>query len=135
MATNQFRNLLQTRGLKEIDVATQIGVHKNTVSNWATGRTRVVPQRIQDLAVLLDTSIDELAGPPRAAQTTRDGGLTDREEAALQAVDVLRRLLESASALRSLNQAAPALMDVLRDAEAAVELHGSTPPPRGPDPS
>lgn len=133
---NHFRSLLAARGLKEIEVASEIGVHKNTVSNWATGRTRVVPQRVQDLAVLLQTSIDDLAGTP-ATKSDRDREEAERisrdtEEAGQLAVEVLRRLLESAGALRSLSQAAPALMDILRDAEDAVERYGGTAPPTGP---
>jgi transcriptional regulator with XRE-family HTH domain len=117
-AGEHFRELLRARGLRELDVAEGIGVHKNTVSNWATGRTPVVSPRVRDLAALLGTSIDELASDAGARVST-----AAQPDDLLEAVEVLQRLLDSAGALRSMSNAAPRLMDVLRDAELAVERH------------
>jgi transcriptional regulator with XRE-family HTH domain len=133
MSLNQLRTLLEARGLTEVEVAAAIGVHKNTVSNWATGRTPVVPARVQALATLLGTTIDEVAGhQPRtvsAAGDDRAVGATDASERL--ALDVLARLLDSAGALRALHQSSPNLMGVLRDAQDLVERFGDGPQPLG----
>jgi transcriptional regulator with XRE-family HTH domain len=129
MSSGEFRELLQRRGLKAGDVARQLGVHKNTVSNWATGKTPVVPPHLGDLARLLDTSIDELAGiTPRSTPLARPS----EQPGEPGALDVLGRLLESAGAVRSMYHAAPNLMDVLRDAEELVRRHGYDPAPQRP---
>jgi DNA-binding transcriptional regulator YiaG len=38
MSAQSFRKLLTDRGIKFIDAAAILGVHKNTVSNWTTGK-------------------------------------------------------------------------------------------------
>jgi transcriptional regulator with XRE-family HTH domain len=109
----QLRDLIRSRGLTAAGVATRIGVTKNTVTNWSVGNTRLVPKHLPALADLLGVTIDELAG--RAPKHSGD------EERALL---VLGRLLESAGAVRAISQAAPNLLDVLREAEETVKRHG-----------
>ena len=124
MSDGEFRQLLQSRGLKAGDVARRLGVHKNTVSNWATGKTPVVPAHLRDLAQLLGTSIDQLAGIAIEQRSEQAD-----EQSALQ---LLGKLLESAGAVRTIYHAAPNLMDVLRDAEELLRREGHDPSPQRP---
>jgi transcriptional regulator with XRE-family HTH domain len=109
---------MRARGVTALEVAGRIGVSKNTISNWTTGRTPVVSPRALALADLLGVSVDELVGRRNA-----DGAATESE-----AVGVLRDLLGNAGALRAISQAAPSLLDVLSDAEEAVRRAGGDPP-------
>jgi transcriptional regulator with XRE-family HTH domain len=109
---------MRTRGVTAIEIAERIGVSKNTVSNWTMGHTPLVPSHLLALAEELAISIDELAG--RHAAEVRP--------AEQDALSVLQRLLENAGALRAVCQAAPNLLDVLRDAEETVRRQrGATP--------
>lgn len=118
MSDRPLRELFQSRGLRAGDVAREVGVHKNTVSNWTTGKTPVVPPHLRQLARLLDTSIDELAGVGAAESEMQDDAATESLES--DALELLGRLLESAGAVHAIYHAAPSLMDVLRDAEQLV---------------
>lgn len=116
MSAERFRQILDRRGLRGVDVANAVGVHKNTVTNWANGHTPVIPETLQRLARVLDTSLDDLAGgrgptgaTPLTEAETEDG-----------AVEVLRRLLERAPALQAIAEATPDLLEVLGDAEEVV---------------
>lgn len=120
MSGEYFRQLLRDRDLTGVEVASRIGVHKNTVSNWTTGRTPVVPPHLNALAALLDVTVDELAEPPAPGTTPEPSA----HELLHRALDVLLRLLDSAGAADPIDEAAPNLMDVLRDAERFVEKHG-----------
>jgi transcriptional regulator with XRE-family HTH domain len=109
----QLRNLIRSSGMTANGVAAQIGVNKNTLSNWSQGHTPIVPEHLTALADALGVSIDELAG--------RKPGRSAAEE---QAITVLSRLVDNAGALRAISQAAPSLLDVLRDAEEALGQRG-----------
>jgi transcriptional regulator with XRE-family HTH domain len=122
MAGEQLRELMRARGVTAVDIADRIGVSKNTVTNWTKGHTPLIPSHVLALAEELAISIDELAGRQAVEVATGE------QEALL----VLQRLLESAGALRAVSQAAPNLLDVLRDAEETVRRQGGQPPPRPP---
>lgn len=127
-----LRQLFDDRGLSEAEIARRLGVHKNTVSNWVTGRTELVPKRVLELAAILGVGIDELVHPEHPPGEVAKDDARSASTAESDAIDVLRRLLDSAGAVRSMHQAAPKLMDVLSDAEALVKAFGGRQPPRGP---
>jgi transcriptional regulator with XRE-family HTH domain len=107
----KLRDLIRLKGTTAGAVAKEIRVSRNTLSNWSRGHTPIVPPHITALANALGVTIDELAGRKPT-------------EAEAEAQAVLRRLVDNAGALRAISQAAPDLLAVLKDAEAAVGQYG-----------
>lgn len=47
-------------------IAAKLGVTERTVKDWEKGRKRPTPQRVEQLAVLLKTTVIALTGPVSA---------------------------------------------------------------------
>jgi transcriptional regulator with XRE-family HTH domain len=58
----------QRLGLRQIDVAQALGVDRSTVAGWETGKAYPDPRLILPLAVLLETTADELLKEPTPAK-------------------------------------------------------------------
>lgn len=56
---NSIARLIREKGLTQDDVAKQIGVTRQAVQQWASGKT-LRQENLSKLAEILDTSIDQL---------------------------------------------------------------------------
>lgn len=54
--------LIEERGLRAIDVAKEIGLHKNNFTEWKKGRSKPSAEALAKLADYFDVSVDYLLG-------------------------------------------------------------------------
>ena len=59
---DRLKSLMDEKGIKQQFVADALGVARNTVSNWVTGRSRVTIDEASRLADVLGVDLDHLAG-------------------------------------------------------------------------
>ncbi len=65
---NRIRQLRNAKGMKQSDLANQLNVRANTISNWENEKSYPDPASLQKLSEILGTSIDYLLGgklPPK----------------------------------------------------------------------
>jgi len=65
---NRIRQLRNAKGMKQSDLANQLNVRANTISNWENEKSYPDPTSLQKLSEILGTSIDYLLGgklPPK----------------------------------------------------------------------
>ena len=61
---NHLKELRKKRGLKQKEVAEKLGVDWRTYGSWERGERMINLEQAYNCAVLLDCSIDEIAGRP-----------------------------------------------------------------------
>lgn len=59
---NRIRQLRTAKGMKQSDLATQLNVRANTISNWENEKSYPDPTSLQKLSEILGTTIDYLLG-------------------------------------------------------------------------
>lgn len=67
---NRIKQLRTSLEMKQIDLAKQLKVGQNTISNWETGRTEPDSESLQAMAKIFDTSIDYILGHSNFRQNT-----------------------------------------------------------------
>ena len=67
---NRIKQLRTSLEMKQIDLAKQLKVGQNTISNWETGRTEPDSESLQAMAKIFDTSIDFILGHSNFRQNT-----------------------------------------------------------------
>ena len=59
---NRIRDLRESKGLRQIDVANATGIDQKTLSNYETGKTNPDSYALMELADFFNVSIDYLVG-------------------------------------------------------------------------
>lgn len=57
---NQFKFWRMVAGLRQIDVASALGVSESLVAKWETGRVRINEERAEQLGILLGVDPEKL---------------------------------------------------------------------------
>lgn len=70
---NRIRELREERGLKQVDLANELGVRQNTLSTWETGRYEPDNEMLRKIAEHFQVSVDYILGksPVRNFPTTQ----------------------------------------------------------------
>lgn len=113
---DKLRELRLKAGLSPDDLAARIGITRQSVSTWETGRSTPPPPTLGALAEALETSIAVLV--PIPANKMRLGDL--RVRAALTQVQVARRLGMSPTAYVEIEKGARMVREDRVDALAGV---------------
>jgi transcriptional regulator with XRE-family HTH domain len=95
------------RQISHRQLATAISVSKQSVTNWTQGRHEPSPHSIRRIAEVLEIPVAELLEPSPPGDTRRK----------MDAAEVLSALSSLRPALEGLSQSAPALLDLLDEAE------------------
>src|SRR3712207_6626153 len=66
---NKLKELRTRYGMKQKDIADQLGTTQQTIARWESGHTAIPVGQLKDLAVFLGCSVDELLG----VEPRRDG--------------------------------------------------------------
>ena len=107
---NQLKSIRESRGIRQIDLATQLNVSQGTLSNWERNVHDPDMDSLVLLSKILDVSTDYLLGIPEQAPSQDSGArvpptkkeLTPREELSLMLERVPDDKLEKfASVLQS----------------------------------
>lgn len=59
---NRIKELREAAGIKQIDLAKQLNVGQNTISNWENEKTDPDVEALQTLAKIFDVSVDQVVG-------------------------------------------------------------------------
>src|SRR5918997_3807263 len=75
-----LRQRLDERGMTSAALARELGVSKNTVTNWTKGKHRPQRKHVEAMAVALDTSPEALLSGPEDRATEPEAQAVGGEE-------------------------------------------------------
>ncbi len=64
---NRIRELRESEGLSQTQLAELLGVHMNTVGNWEDGTSEPRSSNLADMASLFNCSVEHVMGLPDQA--------------------------------------------------------------------
>src|SRR5437773_2594972 len=92
----RIREALRKRGMTSAELARELGVTDGAVAHWLTGANKPRPERIIEIAMILDVNPHWVAYGVEEPEAAGDRRIRDQDEAAL--LDSFRRLDRKAKA-------------------------------------
>lgn len=101
MEINKIFEMMTSQGKSGKDLAVYLNVTQQTVTNWKIGVSESYKKRLPEIAVFLNTTVEELAGIPLHAE--KPDSLSEHEAQLIQAYRANTKMQEAVDTLLGLS--------------------------------
>jgi len=102
MEINKIFEMMTSQGKSGKDLAVYLNVTQQTVTNWKIGVSESYKKRLPEIAVFLNTTVEELAGIP--LHTEKNDCLTEHEAQLIQAYRKNTKMQEAVDKLLGISR-------------------------------